>query len=100
MCLCLADMIGGDWPKGEQTLSVPHGCTTSHRLFPPCVCVSLCVVSLEQEIIRFKPQKRRIKGGRGGRWRGKKVVVFCAEWQRERGVADGGTQKGSLNEGK
>lgn len=36
--LCLADTIGGDRPKGEQTASVPRGCAASHRLFPPCVC--------------------------------------------------------------
>ena len=58
----------------------------------------MCGFSLEQEIIRFKPQKKRIKGGEGGgRWRGKKVVVFCAEREREMGGCRWrGTQKESL----
>lgn len=39
----------------------------------------VCVVSLDQEIIRFKPQKRRIKGGRGGRSKKKGGGVLCRE---------------------
>lgn len=46
-------------------------------------------VSLEQEIIRLKPQKRKIQGGRR-----EKVVVFCAQRGREGGVVDEGSQKG------
>ena len=45
----------------------------------------MCVVSLEQEIIRFKPQKRRIKGGRGGRWR-KKSWCFVQKGRGRVGV--------------
>lgn len=84
-------MIGGDWPKGEQTLSVPHGCTVSHRLFPQCECV----VSLGKEIIRFKPQKRRIKGGRGGKLEEKKKGgVLYRGGQMERGFCRQGCRMG------
>lgn len=88
-------MIGGDWPKGEQTLSVPHGCTVSHRLFPPCEYV----VSLGKEIIRFKPQKRRIKGGRGGNLEIKSGVL-CRGGIGRGYCRQKGMQKGSSTEGK
>lgn len=98
VCLCLVDMIRGDQPKGEQTLPIPHGCTVSHRLFPLCVCV----VSLEQEIIRFKPQRRRIKGEgeEDGGKKGGGVLCRVAEGEGERAVIDRRKQRGSFNEGK
>ncbi len=51
----------------------------------------MCVVSVEQEIIRFKPQKRRIKGGRERKEDGDFKKRWCfVQKGREGEVESGG----------
>lgn len=65
---------------GEQMWCIAHGFSASHRLFPPSQCLYVRVVSLGQQIIRFKTQG----GQREERWRGKKSFVQrgngCEGW--------------------
>lgn len=55
---------------GEKMWCIAHGSSTSHRLFPPSQCLYVHVVSLGQQIIRFKTQE----GQREERWRNKRVL--------------------------